>query len=160
MRIPSFHGPSTFNVEVAMSRKSRTNVKNADWEPFWNFIEPARDISQLRALSWLRFLGGLWGRFKNPKGSKISLGVQNLPRGSTFVLGWLYNFLLDFLKRVRTNRDELGRIAVTKKQVSFKTSDQTSRGRLTGRALVGFSPNQKSIEIHWEIIGSWLVDDW
>ena len=33
------------------------------------------------------------GGSKNPKEWKICLGVQNLTRGSTFVLGWLYNFL-------------------------------------------------------------------
>ena len=57
---------------------------------------------------------------------------------------------------MRTNSDELGRIAGTKKQVTFKQSDQKSMGRLIGRALVEFSPNQKSIG---RLIGRSLVDN-
>ena len=87
-------------------------------EPFWNFwnfivdragsrYEPTQGFELTQGSE--RTQGG----FKNPKESKICLGVQNLPRGSKFALGVkicpgvAVQFPVGFFE---TNRDELGRI--------------------------------------------------
>ena len=99
------------------------------------------------------------GGSKIQKNGRFALGFKICPGGQKFALGVkicpgvAVQFPVGF---VETNRDELGRIAGTKKQVSLNKSDQNSIGRLTGRSLVEFSPNQTSIG---RLIGRSLVDN-